>query len=101
MVDCPFEARANGPQCTLRRRLVTQIEDADRRHRLLADPHGESQQFIGAALGVVPAFQGRRRAAEQDRHILEPGPHHRDVAGMVARRRFLFERRFVFFVDHN
>ncbi len=34
-------------------------------------------------------------------NVFQPGTHDRDIAGVIARRRFLLEGRFVFLVDDD
>src|SRR5437588_357938 len=52
-------------------------------------------------MGVVPALQRRRRRAHQDWDVLQPRPHDRYIAGVVARRRLLLERSLVLLVNDD
>ena len=96
-----FQSGTDRVKQAARFRLVPQIDQAHSRHRPIQDPRRQREQLVVAALGIVPAFQRRRRRAHDDGDVLELGAHHGDVAGMVARRRFLFEAAFVFFVDDD
>ena len=98
----PFERRADGAK----RARPAAARAAGRSARpcgsgRFSTRFGSVQQRVLPALGVVPAFERRRRRAEQDRDVLEPGPHDRHVAGVVARRRFLLEAALVLLVDDD
>ena len=51
--------------------------------------------------GPVPALQRRRGRAEHQRNRFGRGPGHGHVAGVIARRGLLLERRLVLFVQHD
>ncbi|MCY1180489.1 hypothetical protein D9M73_209360 [compost metagenome] len=61
----------------------------------------QAQQAVAAALCVVQAFQRRRGRAEQDRHVLQAGAHHGQVAGVVAQAFLLFIGAVVLLVDDD
>ncbi len=101
MLHGRFQGRAEGVEPAAARHLMAQVDQRHLRHRPIEHAPRQAQQRVLAALGVVPAFQRRRGGAEDDRNVFQPGPHHGDVAGMIARRRFLLEAAFVLLVDDD
>src|SRR5207249_11520516 len=62
---------------------------------------GQLQERVTAALRIMPTLEGWRGRSENDGDFLKTGAHHRHVARVIARRRFLLEAAFMFFVDDN
>ena len=81
--------------------LVPQIDRPHRRHRPIEHPPRHLDQLELAALRPLPTLERRRRARQHQRHILIHRPPQCHVAGMIPRRRFLLERRFMFFIEHD
>ena len=92
---------AEGGDAALLRPIVTAIDQHHRRQRPIQHALRQGEQGVLAALGVVVTLQRRSGRAEDDGDVFQPGAHHGHVAGMVARRRFLFERGLVFLVDDD
>ena len=56
---------------------------------------------VAAGLDHVPCFERGGGGGEDHRNVLEPGPHHRHVAGVVLDAVFLLEGGLVRFVDDD
>ena len=68
----------------------------------LATPSVHAQQVhTGPVLCIVPALKRWRRRAKHHRHAQQLGPHHRDVARVVARRLLLLVAAVVFFIHDD
>ena len=84
-----------------RRRVLKHV---DRRHvgqARAAIAVGQLQLPVGADLGLVAALDRRRGRGEDDRHLLQLGAHHRDVAGVILHAFLLLEARLVRLVDDD
>ena len=81
--------------------LVSQIDRPHRRHRPLQHPPRHLDQLKLAALRPLPTFERGRGTRQHERHVLIHRPPQSHVAGMIPRRRFLLERRFMFFIEHD
>ena len=57
----PFETGAQAMEALVGMAVVAQVDEVDVRQRPIMDTPRQRQQGVLAALGVVPAFQGRRR----------------------------------------
>ena len=84
-----------------RRRVLEQVERGHVGHARAAVAVGELELPIGADLDHVAALDRRRRRGEDDRHVLELGAHHRDVAGVILDAVLLLEARLVRLVDDD
>ena len=88
------------PFATLRL-LLGQIEQLDIGHLRAAEPAGQLQLAVNAALGHLQAFQRGCGAGQHHRDFLEVSPHHRHVAGVVTHTVVLFEADLVRFVHYD
>ncbi len=74
-----------------RRRVLGQVDRADRRHFGEAMALGQPEFAIAADLDHVACFDGRSGRGEDDRNFLEMAAHHRDVAGVILDAFLLLE----------
>ena len=81
--------------------LVSQIDRPHRRHRPIEHSPRHLHELRLAPLRPLPTFERRRRAGQHQRHVLVGRSANRHVAGVIPRRRFLLERRFVLLVEHD
>ncbi len=81
--------------------FVAEIDRANHRHRPIENPPRHLDQPKFSLLGAIPAFQRRRSRAKHQRNLLRFGPPERDLAGMIARRRFLLEGGLMLLVEHD
>ena len=85
--------RLIAPRIAAAGRLVAQVDRAHRRQRPIQHAPRHVDQRVLARLRPMPAFQRRRGRAQHQRHPFGRGPREGHVAGVVARRRLLLERR--------
>ena len=83
------------------RRRGAQIDQADVRHARRAVPVGKAQPLVATGLGIEQGLQRRRRRGEDDRAVLDLGPGHGQIAGVIDEAVFLFVRAVVLLIDHN
>src|SRR5205823_13154348 len=86
-----LKAGTEGMETAARGALVPQVDESDVWQGTFEHAVGQAQERVLATLRVVPAFQRRGRRAQKDGAVLQPCTHDGDIAGMVARRRFLLE----------
>ena len=84
-----------------RRRVLGQVDRADVGQRRAGEARGQADLAVAADLDHVPALDRRRRGREDDRNVLEPGAHHRRVAGVILDAVLLLEARLVRLVDDD
>lgn len=77
------------------------VDDADERHGVCIRSLIQAEDFVFPREGVLPAFQGGGRGAENDCAGLEGGAEDCYVAGLIAGDVFLFVGGFVFFIDND
>ncbi len=78
-----------------------QVDDAHLGQRPVVDAAGQLDALVLPGAGVLEGLERRRGRAEHADRSLLAGPHHRQVAGVVARAVVLLEGRVVLLVDHH
>ncbi len=69
--------------------------------RSVENAFGQADDAGVLLMAVPPAFQGRGRRAENQRHLLVFTPPTGNIPGVVSRRSILFEGTVVFLIQHN
>ncbi len=82
-------------------RFLAEIDDPDERHLVVIHPQGQVEETILAAGGVVITLERRRGGAEKNDAVFHLAAHHGDIAGVVARRFFLFVGSLVFLIHYD
>ena len=88
-------------EAAARRPLALEIDRLDRRQMLPAEPLGQVQMRVAAALGVHHGFDRRRGRRQHDRNLALARTHHRHVAGVVAHAVLLLVGRVVLLIDDD
>ena len=77
------------------------VDHADERHGVGVGAFVEAEQVVFPRKAVLPTLQRGRGGAEDDGARLERGAQNRHIAGVVARRAFLFIGGLVFLIDDD
>ena len=82
-------------------RLFAQVDQLDARQDRAPAPRGELQPPIAPGLGVPERLQRRRGRGQHHQGVLDLGPRHGQIAGLVDEPVLLLERAVVFLVDDD